>query len=54
MTATLWAVTVDQFRRRLSPHVYLQVFDDDNDGSAETDSATDFLLDAQSLVEGAL
>lgn len=50
----LWAVTIDQFRRRLSPHIYLAVFDDDNDGTTETESATDFLLDAQSLVEGAL
>lgn len=54
MASTLWAATLDQFRRRLTSAIYDAHFDEDNDGQAETESATDILLDAQSKVEGAL
>lgn len=54
MAPTLWAATLDQFRRRLSVAIYEAHFDEDNDGAVETESAEDILLDAQSKVEGAL
>lgn len=54
MAPTLWAATLAQFRRRLTSAIYDAHFDEDNDGQAETESATDLLLDAQSKVEGAL
>lgn len=54
MPPSLWAVTLDQYKIRLSATIYNAVFDDDGDGEADAASATEFLLDAQAKVEGAL
>lgn len=54
MPPTLWAATLDQYKVRLSSAIYIAVFDDDGDGEADAASATEYLLDAQAKVEGAL